>query len=120
MLTLNETQWRRLQTHDDKQFTASVCDQFLADNPDMAQAPGRATVLARMGEARDLAARVNLVDPAHVVQLCYLVAQAPAILDNPRMAAYFQKPGATPEQRLDDLFAVMKYKLTEEPSIWPH
>jgi hypothetical protein len=120
MLTLSKEQWKQLQSRDDQQFTATVCDQYLASHPDMAQTPGREVVLNQMRMAREFADRLGFTDAPHIVQLMYLLTEAPALIDNPRFASHLRKPGATPEQRLDDLFAVMKYKLKGEASIWPH
>jgi hypothetical protein len=41
----------------------------------------------------------------------YLAADASGIHDDPLVDACLRKPGATPEQRLDDLLAVINNKL---------
>ena len=46
--------------------------------------------------------------------MMYLAADAPGIHDDPLVDAYLRKPGATPEQRFDELIAVMDKKLEGE------
>lgn len=111
MLTLSEAQWRELQARDARQFVVTVCYQFLGERPDMAEAPGGKAVLDRMQAAYDYATRVGFTSNPHVVRLMYLAADAPGIHDDPLVDAYLRKPGATPEERLDDLLAVMNNKL---------
>ena len=111
MLRLSEAQWRELQARDARQFVTAVCEKFLAERPDMAEAPGRQAVQERMQAAHDYAARVGFTSTPHIVRLMYLAADAPGIHDDPLVDAYLRKPGATPEQRLDDLIAVMNKKL---------
>lgn len=111
MLTLSEAQWRELQARDVRQFVVAVCDQFLFGRPDMAAHPGREAVQARMQAACDCAARLGFSSTPHVVRLMYLAADAPGIHVDPLVDAYLRKPGATPEQRLDDLLVVMNKKL---------
>ncbi len=111
MLTLSEAQWRELQASDSRQFVATVCQQFLAERPDRVEVPGSKAVLDHMQAVYDYAARAGFTSNPHVVRLMYLAADAPGIHDDPPIDAYLRKPGATPEQRLDDLLAVMDHKL---------
>ena len=111
MLKLSETQWRELQAHDARRFVTTVCYQFLGKRPDMVEAPGGKAVLDRMQAAHDYAVRVGFTSTPHVVRLMYLAADAPGIHDDQVVDGYLRKPGATPEQRLDDLLAVMNNKL---------
>ncbi|MDB0543332.1 hypothetical protein LBW62_19190 [Ralstonia solanacearum] len=111
MLTLSEDQWRALQACDGRQFVATVCDQFLANRPDLAATPGRTVILDRMTQAHDYAERLGFISTPHIVWLMYLVADAPALVDDPVIEAYLRKAGATPEQRLDDMAAVMQQTL---------
>jgi hypothetical protein len=111
MLRLSEAQWRELQAHDARQFVAEVCRQFLDARPDMEAHPGRAAVHQRMQAAYGHAARIGFTSTPHVVRLMYLAADAPGIHDDPLVGAYLRTPGATPEQRMDDLIAVMNNKL---------
>ncbi|CAN7621142.1 hypothetical protein LJR289_004604 [Pseudoduganella sp. LjRoot289] len=111
MLKLSEAQWDELQSREAGQFVAAVCDQFLSKRPDMLDRPGRAAVQDRMQAAHDYAARIGFTSTPHIVRLMYLAADAPGIHDDPLVDAYLRKPGATPEQRLDDLLAVMNKKL---------
>jgi len=115
MLTLSEAQWRELQARDASHFVTAVCDQFLSGRPDMVQSPGRELVLDRMQAAHDYAIRIGFSSTPHIVRLMYLSADAPRIHDEPLVDGYLRKPGATPEQRLDDLIAVMNKKLERNP-----
>jgi hypothetical protein len=115
MLTLTDAQWQALQQGEARQFVAAVCDEFLANRPDMLAQPGREAVLARMQDAHDYAARVGFTSTPHIVRLMYLSADAPRIHDDQLVDGYLRKPGATPEQRLDDLDAVMNNKLKGNP-----
>ncbi|WP_416816042.1 hypothetical protein [Denitromonas sp.] len=100
-----------LQQAEARRFVAAVCDQFLADRTDMREQPGREAVLARMQDAYDYAARAGFTSTSHIVRLMVLSADAPRIHDTPFVDAYLHKPGATPEQRLDDLDAIINLKL---------
>jgi hypothetical protein len=111
MLRLSQAQWQSLQRDELHQFIVAVCDAFLADRPDMCAQPGRQAVLASMQEAYDYAARVGFISTSHIVRLMYLSADAPRIHDDPLIDRYLRKLGATPEQRLDDLDAVINKKL---------
>ncbi|MFP3891188.1 MAG: hypothetical protein ACLFVM_12945 [Ralstonia sp.] len=111
MLTFDESQWRALQGCDARQFVATVCDQFLAKRPEMATAPGREVILGRMQAAHDYAERVGFTSTPHIVWLMYMTADAPTLVTDPVIEAYLCKPGATPQQRLDDLEAVLQKKL---------
>lgn len=112
MLTLTEAQWMALQQGETRQFVAAVCDAFLLNRPEMREQPGREVVQARMQDAHDYAARAGFTSTPHIVRLMVLAADAPNIHNDPMVDAYLRKPGATPEQRLDDLDAVMN-KLLE-------
>ena len=111
MLTFDESQWRALQACDTRQFVATVCDQFLANRPELVTAPGRVVILGRMQAAHDYAERVGFTSTAHIVWLMYIAADAPTLVSDPVIESYLRKPGATPEQRLDDLEAVLQKKL---------
>ncbi|MFT0735634.1 hypothetical protein [Ralstonia wenshanensis] len=111
MLTFDESQWRALQNCDARQFVATVCDQFLTKRPELVTAPGREVILGRMQDAHDYAERVGFTSTPHIVWLMYMAADGPAIINDPVIESYLRKPGATPEQRLDDLAAVMQKKL---------
>jgi hypothetical protein len=114
MLTFSEEQWRAVQTGDMSDFVIAVADQFLAKRADMASQPGRAAVIERMLAAYTYAIRIGFMSTPHIVHLMYLAADAPGIHDDPLVDAYLRKPGATPEQRFDELIAVMDKKLGKE------
>ena len=111
MLRLDERQWQALQACDANQFVATVCDQFLAKRPELLQAPGREVILGRMQAAHDYAQRIGFTSTPHIVWLMYMAADGPTLVTDPVIEAYLRKPGATPEQRLDDLEAVLQKKL---------
>ena len=111
MLTLNDVQWRALQQSEARQFVSAVCDELLANRPEMLTQPGRAVVLGRMQNIYDYAAEVGFTSTPHLVWLMYLSVDAPSFQDDPLVNGYLRKRGATPEQRLDELDAVMRHKL---------
>ena len=114
MLTLTETQWQSLQQGEVRQLIVVICDEFLANRPEMRESPGRALLLTRMRDAYDYAIRAGFTSTPHIVRLMHLSADAPRIHDDPLLDRYLSRPGATPEQRLDDLVSVMKHKLKGE------
>ncbi|CAJ0700332.1 hypothetical protein LMG18102_03194 [Ralstonia mannitolilytica] len=111
MLTLDESQWQALQACDANQFVVAVRDQFLAKRPELTAAPGREVILSRMQQTYDYAQRIGFTSTPHIVWLMYMAADAPALIADPVIEGYLRKPGATPEQRLDDLEAVLQKKL---------
>ena len=111
MLTLDENQWQALRNSDARQFVAAVCDQFLTKRPELATAPGREVILGRMQAAHDYAERIGFTSTPHIVWLMYMAADGPTLITDPVIETYLRKPGATPEQRLDDLAAVLQKKL---------
>jgi len=111
MLTLTDAQWQTLQQAEARQFVAGVCDDFLANRPEMREQPGRELIARRMQGACDYAARVGFVSTPHIVRLMHLAAHAPCIHDDPVVNGYLRKSGATPEQRLDELDALIRHKL---------
>jgi len=114
MLKLSQAQWDQLQTRDSHQFVAAVCDQFLSKRADMLDSLGWAAVYDRMQAAFDYGARIGLRSTSHIVRLLYLTADTPSIHNDALIDAYLRKPGATPEQRLDDMLAVINNKLERE------
>ncbi|SOZ14646.1 conserved hypothetical protein [Cupriavidus taiwanensis] len=115
MLKLTETQWQALQQTDARNFVGAVCDQFLNARPDLLMSLGRDAICNRMEAGHELAATVGLRSTAHIVSLLYLCADAPQFATDPEIQAYLLKPAASPEQRLDDLSAVMTNILRETP-----
>jgi hypothetical protein len=111
MLSFSEAQWRELQQCDARNFVAAVCDQFLAERVGMADLPSREAVQGRMQAAHDHALRIGFTSTAHIVRWMYLTADAPSIHGDPVVDAHLRKPGATPEERLDDMVAVLNAKL---------
>lgn len=113
MLTLSEAQWQALRHVEAQNFVGTVCEQFLAHRPELLPSPGREEICSRMQAGYSLAAESGLLSTQHIVKLLYLCADAPQMATDRQVRAYLSKPGATPEQRLDDLSAVMKLVLKE-------
>lgn len=111
MLTFDENQWQALQACDARQFVAAVCDQLLANRPELQNDPGRDVIINRMQAAHDYGERIGFTSNPHIVWLMYMAADAPTLITDPVIEAYLRKPGATPEQRLDDMAAAMQKKL---------
>lgn len=111
MLTLSEDQWRQLQAHDARQFVETVASRFLSKRPEMLQYPGRETVVGRMQAANDYARRIGFTSTPHIVRLMYLYVDAPRIHEDRAFDAYLRKPGATPEERFDEVLDVMNNEL---------
>ncbi|UDM50925.1 hypothetical protein [Cupriavidus sp. MP-37] len=114
MLTLSEAQWQALRQTEARNFVGAVCEQFLTHRPELLREPGREEVLGRMLNGHDFAAQVGLQSTPHIVKLLYLCADAPQLAVAPEIRTYLLKPGADPEQRLDDLAAVMMTILREK------
>ena len=115
MLTLSKAQWQALQKHDAGHFVAAVADQFLSNRPDMGRHPGRDTVIARMRAAHDHAVSLGFASTPHIVRLMYLYADAPRIHNDRLIDGYLRKPGATPEQRLDDMLVLTNRNFEGNP-----
>lgn len=113
MLTLNDAQWQTLLQGEARRFMATVCDGFLSGRPELRSHPGRETILARMRDAYDYATRAGFTSTPHIVWLMHLSADAPGIHDDPLVDRYLRKPGATQEQRLDDVKALIRHKLRQ-------
>ncbi|MFP5391577.1 MAG: hypothetical protein ACLGI6_08540 [Gammaproteobacteria bacterium] len=64
-----------------------------------------------MQVAYEYAMHLNFSSTPHVVHLLYFAANAPGLFNEPAVNAQLRKPGATPEQRLDDLLAVVAVEL---------
>lgn len=111
MLKLSQAQWEELQMRDTHQFVVAVCDQFLTNRPDILGRLGRDAVQESMQAAYDYAVSIGFTSTPQIVRLLYLAADAPGIHDDPLVNAYLRKPGATPEQRFDDLLVVINKKL---------
>lgn len=111
MITLDHKQWVALQERDAQLFVVAVCDQFLVTRSEMLERPGRPEVLKRMQAAHGYAAGVGFTSTSHIVRLMYLFADAPGLHEDPLVEAYLRKPGEAPEQRLDDVLAVVNRHL---------
>ncbi|MFB9287533.1 hypothetical protein ACFFTM_04110 [Pseudoduganella plicata] len=71
----------------------------------------REQTLAIMQAAYEFAERAGFTSTPHIVHLMYFAADAPGVLDEPAVIAQLRKPGSTPEQRFDDLLAVLSVEL---------
>jgi hypothetical protein len=113
MLRLSEAQWQALQRHDQRHFVRAACDQLLGQRPGLAHEPGSAEVLRRMQAAFDYAAAMQFTSAPHVIRLMHLAVDAPGIHDEPAVNSWLHKPGASREQRVDDLLALVAHRLKE-------
>jgi hypothetical protein len=111
MLTLTEAQLQALNEDAIQRFVQAVCKDYLAERPQMHTQFGEAVILARMQKAYDYAMKLNFTSTPHIVRLMWLATDVPFIIDDPMMETYLGKPGATPEQRLDDLDMALQHKL---------
>ncbi|SCB07122.1 hypothetical protein [Cupriavidus alkaliphilus] len=120
MLTLSEAQWQALRHTEVQNFVGAVCDQFLAHRPELLREPGKEEVLGRMRTAHDFAAKIGMESTPHIVRLLYLCVDAPQLAADTDFQAYLQKPGTTPELRLDDLSAVIEHILKKKEARVAH
>lgn len=111
MLTLNDDQWKALQEAEAYNFVSLVCDYYLSHRAEIVEVQARSMVLTRMRAAYEFAHASGFSSTPHIVRLMYLEADAPGILSDRLVISYLSKPGCSPEQRLDDLDAVMDAKL---------
>lgn len=111
MLKFSDDQYLQIKGRDTDQFVRSVCDQFMENRPDKAEVPGRVAVWESMRHAFDFAIDAGFMSTPHLIRWMYLAADAPGIHDDQTVRAYLLRSGETPEQRLDDLFAVVNHKL---------
>jgi hypothetical protein len=111
VIKLNAEQWDQLKVRDAGSFVAAVCEQFLSNRLEMVKAPGRGTVQDRMQAAHDYAGSAGFTNTPHIVQFMYMAADYPGFHDDALVDIYLRKPGGTPEQRFDDMLAVLKREL---------
>lgn len=115
MLTLDQSQLDQLQALDANNFVAAVCDQFLEKREDRVANPGREGVLQRMTAAYRHAVELGIQSPPTLVEFLYITADAPRFWEDASIDYQLRKPGATAEQRFDELMAVMRQQLREAP-----
>ena len=113
MLTLDDKQWSELTVRDTNSFVEAVCDQYLSIRPKMILAPGRDELLRRMEDAHHYAIEIGFTSTPHIVRWMNLGADAPGIHKDKVVDTHLRRPGAKPEQRLDDLLAVVINELKE-------
>ncbi len=111
MLLLSEKQWSQLQARDTQTFVDAVCEQYLGTHQASTTDTERQRIAATMQAAYDFAVHAGFTSTPHIVHLMYFAADAPGVLDEPAVKAQLSKPGATPEQRFDDLLAVVAHEL---------
>lgn len=111
MLTITDRQLQEIHAAMERRFPEEVCAQFLANRSELRDANSRVMLVERMQAAMKYAIDAGFKSIPHIVRLMYLAADAPHIHDHPLVDGYLRKPGATPEQRLDDLDAVMRCML---------
>ncbi|WP_413458264.1 hypothetical protein [Herbaspirillum huttiense] len=107
MIRLDEDDLARLRARDTEHFIAAVADQFLAERADLQRVPGRSEVIRRMREAYAHGLSLGFGTLSHLIYMMYLSADWPGLFRRPGTVRYLRRPGATPEQRLDDMIAVL-------------
>ena len=112
VITLSEEQLAQLKARDADAFVAAVCDQYLSASGTTPSNARRLKVQAMMQAAYDYALRCGFTSTPHIVHLMYFAVDAPGVLQEPAVRMQLEKPGATPEQRFDDLLAVVALELT--------
>ncbi|WP_432239883.1 hypothetical protein [Herbaspirillum robiniae] len=108
MLTLTNAQYQTFLARDTQNFVAAVADQFLAKRPEMLTDPGRTEIIARMQTAYDTAQQLGFTSTPHMVYMMYIEADGPGMFADEMIRHYLTRPGATPEQRLDDFDALLR------------
>lgn len=111
MLSFNDAQWGQIQHSDDLAFVRAVHAQFLRGRPELRLDPLREETLARMRRAHTEGIALGFRSTPHLVQWLYLAADAPQIMTDASIRAQLLKPGASPEQRFDDLLATVRHLL---------
>ena len=109
MLRFDAFQLRNLERADNARFVEAVSALFLKGRT--ANSNDDDVVFDRMFAAHEYAESIGISSTPSMVQFMFLAADAPAIFEDPLIARQLQKPGATAEQRLNDLLAVMRWKL---------
>lgn len=111
MITLSEEQWSFLKRRDTASFVDSVCEQYIRTHEAFAPGTTREQTRAVMQAAYEFAERAGFTSTLHIVHLMYFAADAPGVLEEPAVYAQLRKPGSRPEQRFDDLLAVVALEL---------
>ncbi|WP_432239584.1 hypothetical protein [Herbaspirillum robiniae] len=114
MLTLTEAQYQKFLARDVENFVAAVADQFIAERKEAGDVLERPVVIARMRDAYDSGRDFGITSTGHLIYMMYLSADAPGIFEDEVVQRYIRKPGATPEQRLDELMCVLKNKMRDD------
>lgn len=109
MLKFDAAQLRHLERADRARFIEAVAALFLKGR--MANSNDGDLVFDRMCAAHEYAESIGISSTPSMVQFMFLAADAPAIFEDPLITRQLEKPGATAQQRLNDLLAVMHWKL---------
>lgn len=111
MFKLSSDQYADIRARDKEHFVQSICDQFMESRPEKAALPGRVAVCRSMQRTFDFAINAGFTSTPHLIRLMYMAGDIPGIHEDQTIRAYLLRPGATPEQRLDDLVAAVDHKL---------
>ncbi|WP_433694022.1 hypothetical protein [Herbaspirillum seropedicae] len=112
MLTLTDAQYQTFLACDTQNFVVAVADQFLNKRREMLAEPGRTEIIARMRAAYDNGINLGFTSAGHLIYLMYMSADYPGIFERPMAQRYLLKPGAAPEQRLDEIKAILSHVTT--------
>jgi hypothetical protein len=111
LLTLTDAQCAALMASGAQNFVEQIANTFLADRSDRVSDPGRTAVIAQMRNAYDYAVGIGMTSAPHLVHFLYIAADGPRFYEQPAIDAWLKKPRQSPEQRFDDLVAVLSRKL---------
>ncbi|QJQ00991.1 hypothetical protein [Herbaspirillum rubrisubalbicans] len=111
MIELSPEQYQQFLESDTQHFIAAAADQYLAAHEEMRSDPGRAEVLERMRTAFERGRAIGFTSTPHLLYMMTLEAGAPGLFGDELIRYYLSKPGATPEQRLDDFDAIFTNEL---------
>lgn len=111
MIKLSPDQCEEFRSRDMKHFVRSVFDQFAESRSKELDQPDRAAAFHSMSQAFEFAIRSGFTSTPHLIRLMFLAGDIHGVHNDQAVRTYLLRPGATPEQRLDDLLAVVNHKL---------
>lgn len=105
MLTFSPAQWKALREDEAQRFVAAVADQLIVGRTGLQGQ--RPAVLDRLSAMHGMAAQLGFTSTPHIIRLLHLAADTPGLHQDPALRAWLTRPGQSPEQRLDELLAVV-------------
>lgn len=111
MIELTPAQYQQFLDSDTQHFISAAADQYLADHEDLRSDAGRAEVIERMRVAYERGREMGFTSTPHLLYMMTFEAGAPGLFGDELIRYYLSRPGATPEQRLDDFDAILADEL---------